>query len=258
MNCEIKIKNLNVRLNDRDLPIIKDLSLKIKSGYITTLLGKSGSGKTTLCHAIARLLDKRYKIKGNINFNCNGNFVNLLLLDEKEISRIGGSHISISFQEPSRFLNPVLRCGDHLKDLVDYRNNEWVEFLFDKFGFKNHNEILKKYPYELSGGQAQKFSLILALSRRPKFLIADEPTTGIDYADKKIIGNTFRELVLNENTGIFMVTHDISFAFRYSDYISIIEDGLIIVSGKKEYVLNSTDNLYISKLLSLINPDNVY
>lgn len=252
MSCNLELKDLTITTSTTKKTLVKGISLYTVRGGITAILGQSGSGKTTICLSVMGLLPKGLTARGKILLNDGNHSINLLKLKENELHRLRGRKIAITFQEPKRYLNPIIKCGKQLMDLVNVPRAEKPEKalnLLKIVKFENPGEIFNKYPFELSGGQAQKFSLALALAGNPAILLADEPTTGLDYESKKELEAIYNDRIERDELSILLVTHDIYFARRIADFVGIILNGHLIEFGSKKEVFSSPLHPYTKQLI---------
>ena len=195
LNKEIllNVKNLCVRTleNSQHQNLIDGVSFDIKKNQIVGLIGESGSGKSLTSLSILGLLEKnKFNISGEIIFNGN----NLLDLDNNAMMEIRGSEISMIFQEPMSALNPTMKIGKQIfevfkahKNLSFKNTTERIKKLIKKVRLDNVENLLDRYPHQISGGQTQRVMIVMALSCNPQLLIADEPTTALDVTIQKEI-----------------------------------------------------------------------
>jgi len=230
---------LNVLLNrvivtkdNRERIILNDIVFELESGKIYTILGKNGTGKSTLLKSLTGLLDDRfYSVNGKVIYNDK----DILKFDENELQKIRENEIKYIFQDP-------VNSFDHLKTFGYYFNkltpisltrrgaggeveNE-VDELLEFFILPDSKTLFKMYPYEVSGGMAQRISFILALIAKPKIIFLDEPTSGIDAPIVNLLLIKLREFI-NEGNLALMVTQDIELAKNASNKIALLSDGTL-------------------------------
>lgn len=181
----LRVENLfvNYRVRKGFLSAVKDVSFEIYPGEVLAIVGESGCGKSTVAHTIMRLLpENNTNIKGKILFDDK----ELLSLRENEIEKIRGKEIGMIFQNPLDSLNPVYTCGKQISEaiMIDKvsKHDAWnkVIELLHEVKMPDAEERARSYPHELSGGMRQRVMIAMMLSRVPKLLIADEPTTALD------------------------------------------------------------------------------
>ena len=179
----LNINNLCISTTERSKhkDLINNISFKIKRNEIVGLIGESGSGKSVTSLSILGLLEKsKFNLSGEISFNNK----NILNLSDQEMMKIRGYEISMIFQEPMSALNPTMKIGKQLyevfrahKNLPFKKTTDRIKKLIKKVKLNNVENLLDKYPHQISGGQKQRLMIVMALSCNPKLLIADEPTT---------------------------------------------------------------------------------
>ena len=218
---------LNVLLNnvsvtkDKERVILKDIAFELDGGNIYTILGKNGTGKSTLLKSLTGLLDNRfYSIIGKVIYNDK----DILSLKEDELQNIKKNEIKYVFQDP-------VNSFDHLKKFKYYFNlftkeGKEVDKLLDFFLLPDSKKLFKMYPYEVSGGMAQRISLILSLLAKPKIILLDEPTSGIDAPIVNLLLIKLREFVTNGNLAL-MVTQDLGLARSASSKIALLSDNTL-------------------------------
>ena len=248
---------------DGRVRILNDVSLKVKKGEIVGIVGESGSGKTTLGLAILGLLDSPPTdiVSGKIYFEGK----NLLNLGGDELGRIRGTGISMVFQEPLDSLNPVYKVESLIEESMDVRRSRFSPSTnHDKAGdskvmtdllrdlcIDKPDEVLEQYPHELSGGMRQRVAISTSIVERPKLLIADEPTTGLDaYVQNRILG-MMREL-RNEGSTLLYVTHDLTVASQLCDRLYILYAGRIMEVGVTKDVLENPIHPYTNTLIASV------
>ena len=236
--------------------------MQIGKGEIVGVVGESGSGKTTLGLSIIRLLDSPPAeiIDGSITFEGR----NLLTLESSALSQIRGPGIGMVFQESLAALNPVYRTDAQLKESIEVlrrtqnldlsRNSQtemMVKILTD-LRLDRPEWVLKKYPHELSGGMRQRVSIAMAIVERPKLLILDEVTTGLDVYVQNRILNILKDL--NQRTGAAMmfITHDLLVASQICDRLYVMYAGRVMEEGNTDYILNAPAHPYTQKLFAAI------
>ena len=254
----IDIDNLNVSIGEKSKikNLLKNISFNIKRNEIVGLIGESGSGKSLTSLCILRLLEKdKFNISGEISFENKS----ILNLNEKEIMRIRGSEISMIFQEPMSALNPTKKIGEQIFEVFKAHGvfpseeaKKRINRLIRKVKLDNVKGLFNKYPHQISGGQKQRVMIIMALSLRPKLLIADEPTTALDVTIQKEIIDILKDLQKSENLSILFISHDLRLVSSVSDRILIMKDGEIIEQGTNKEIFNSPQKDYTKALMSII------
>ncbi|MBL7158315.1 MAG: ABC transporter ATP-binding protein [Candidatus Omnitrophica bacterium] len=243
----LKVKNLTINFKNDDGPVkaVKGIDFEINENEVLGLVGESGSGKTVTALSIMDLLEKKTCcVEGEINTSFN---------------RVRGKNITMVFQEPFTSLNPVLRVGEqvdevmltHEKASAKEARSHTLE-LFRKVMIKEPERVYDSYPHALSGGQRQRVMLAMAISLRPKLLIADEPTTALDVTIQKEILELIMRLKEELGMAVFFITHDFDIIKKIADRVLVMKNGRIVESGLRKSVLSDPKNEYTKKLIDAV------
>ena len=256
-NTLLRVKNLSLGLNNpkNEKLLIDNVSFDIKKNEIVSIIGESGSGKTLTAMSILGLLDKAlFNISGQIIFNK----INLLSVNEAKIQKIRSHNISIVFQNPMSSLNPTMKLGKQIYEVfhshidLNYNSvNKRIKELIKKVKLDGVKNLFEKYPHEISGGQMQRFMLVMALASSPKLLIADEPTTALDVTVQKEIIEILKSLQKTENLSILLISHNIGLVKNISDKIIVMKEGKLIENNHTQLILQSPKKKYTKGLLSI-------
>ncbi|MHA7133928.1 ABC transporter ATP-binding protein [Oerskovia turbata] len=234
----VEVSNLSVDYRSRDLPAshaVRDVSFTIEEGEFVGLLGESGCGKSTLGNAMLRLLDKpAHHAGGTVTYDG----AELYGLSERDMNRLRWREIATVFQSSMNALNPVLRIEKQFQDAMDAhqwdartegdRRERIVEVLA---GVELDAErVMRSYPHELSGGMRQRVVLALALLLRPRFVILDEPTTGLDVVVQRSIVNLLRRLQREQGFSVLFISHDLGTVLEIADRVMVMYAGEIVES----------------------------
>ncbi|NAY90271.1 MAG: ATP-binding cassette domain-containing protein [Desulfurococcales archaeon] len=234
---------------------VDGISFSLEQGEWMTVVGESGSGKSTLAYAIMRLVPPPGKITGGkIVFDG----MNLLELDKEKLRKIRGKEIAMVFQDPMTSLDPLRRVGDQAAELfVEHEGLDMeeakkrAEEAMRSVRLPQH--VLNSYPHQLSGGQRQRVMIAMAMSLRPKLLIADEPTTALDVLVQEGIMELLNSMK-EEGTSILLITHDLSLAANWSDRIMVMYAGRLAELGNTEDLVERPLHPYTKGLLDSV-PD---
>ena len=256
-NTLLRVKNLSLGLNNpkNEKLLIDNVSFDIKKNEIISIIGESGSGKTLTAMSILGLLDKAlFNISGQIIFNK----INLLSVNEAKIQKIRSHNISIVFQNPMSSLNPTMKLGKQIYEVfhshidLNYNSvNKRIKELIKKVKLDGVKNLFEKYPHEISGGQMQRFMLVMALASSPKLLIADEPTTALDVTVQKEIIEILKSLQKTENLSILLISHNIGLVKNISNKIIVMKEGKLIENNHTQLILQSPKKKYTKGLLSI-------
>ena len=244
---------ISVRYGNRP-PVLRDVSLEIRGGEVLGLVGQSGSGKSTLAMAILGLLDRKsVRTEGKIEFNGS----DLLALRERELRGLRGRKIALVLQSPLSSLNPALKIRTQLREAwrahatgsgADCEGT--IREALQSVSLPSDEEFLRKYPGQMSVGQAQRVLIAMAVMHRPALLIADEATSALDVITQSEILSLFRELNRNFGMAILYISHDLASVAGICDRIAILHQGEIVETGMTEQVLTSPRHEYTQRLMA--------
>ena len=252
----LSIKNLTIKIGGQI--ILSNISLDIKKNQVLGLVGESGSGKSFTALSILNLINiKNLNVEGEIIFN--GTKLNNLSF--REFQKIRGKEISIIFQEPMSSLNPSMKCGDQISEII--LNHEKINKknakkksleLIQKVQLKHSELVYEKYPHQLSGGQQQRIMIAIAIACKPKLLIADEPTTSLDGIVKNDIISLIKSLQDEYKMSVLFISHDLKLVAKFVDSLIILKNGLIIEKGVSSKVFNYPKSKYTQHLINSSPP----
>ena len=255
----LSVRNLCVSISK--IPILKNISFDLKKNQILGFVGESGSGKSITAFSIINLLRSKNITKtGTINYN--GDFIESL--GSKGFEKIRGNEISIIFQEPMSSLNPSMKCGEQILEIILNHNlislkkgkNKVLE-LIKKVQLIESEIVYGKYPHQLSGGQQQRIMIAMAIACDPKVLIADEPTTSLDGIVKKEIINLLKSIQKETEMSIIFISHDLHLVSKIAEKIIVLNKGEIVELGSSHQIFNNPKKLYTKLLLNARPPRNV-
>jgi peptide/nickel transport system ATP-binding protein len=239
---------------------VSEISFYLKEGETLALVGESGSGKSVTALSILGLIPKPAGqiVSGEILFEPEKpGRADLRHLSEKEMRRYRGKEIAMIFQEPMTSLNPVMRCGKQVAEVIRYHEKvtrkeakQRVLTLFGEVQLPKPRAIYRAYPHQLSGGQKQRVMIAMAMACNPKILIADEPTTALDVTVQKSILELMKELQFRHNTGILFITHDLSLVAGFADRVAVMYRGKIVEEGTTAKLFGYPSHPYTKGLLS--------
>ena len=252
----LSIKNLTIKIGAQI--ILSNISLDIKKNQVLGLVGESGSGKSFTALSILNLINiKNLNVEGEIIFN--GTKLNNLSF--REFQKIRGKEISIIFQEPMSSLNPSMKCGDQISEII--LNHEKINKknakkksleLIQKVQLKHSELVYEKYPHQLSGGQQQRIMIAIAIACKPKLLIADEPTTSLDSIVKNDIISLIKSLQDEYKMSVLFISHDLKLVAKFVDSLIILKNGLIIEKGVSSKVFKYPKSKYTQHLINSSPP----
>jgi ABC-type dipeptide/oligopeptide/nickel transport system ATPase component len=236
--------------------VLRDVRLEIRRAEVVGLVGQSGSGKSTLAMAILGLLDKkRSQIEGSISFQGS----DLLQFSERELRALRGRAVALVLQSPLSSLNPALRIRTQLKEAWRAHASgpsadcaDAIRTSLQSVSLPADDEFLRKYPSQMSVGQAQRVLIAMAVMHRPALLIADEATSALDVITQSEILKLFRELNRSTGMAILYISHDLASVAGICDRIAILHQGEIVESGTTEQIFANPQHEYTQRLMAAI------
>ena len=262
----LEIKGLTVSLPkgaDREFAI-EDVSLTVGSGEIVCIVGESGSGKSVTAFTVMGL-NRRKELKpvaGEILLHG----VDLLKQSERQLRRLRGEKMAMIFQEPMTALNPVMKVGDQIAEVLEIHTalnarerRDQVMAAMEDVNLPDPESLFHSYPHQISGGQRQRVMIAMALALEPGLLIADEPTTALDVTTQAQILELIKSIQRRHGTGVMFITHDFGVVAEIADRVVVMQHGKVVEQGPTEQVLNRPEHPYTRMLIgsvpSLIPPE---
>ena len=254
MSAILKVENLNVTLNHRraSKKLVENVSFEVRPGECLGILGESGSGKSMTVKSVLGLLDKNFQVSGSAIFDGQ----DLLKETKEELRRLRGSRITMVLQNPMTCFDPLYRIGNQMAETfathtswnVQEIRSRCLEIL-DQMRIRNGEEVLEKYPHQLSGGMLQRIMIGIAMALQPELLIADEPTTAIDAITQYEILEEFIRIKKQKNTAMLFITHDLGAISKVADRILVMNSGHVVDSGSFDHILKHADDPYTRMLV---------
>jgi peptide/nickel transport system ATP-binding protein len=251
----LTVRNLRIRSQaaGRTRNIVTDLNFDARSGETLGIVGESGSGKSLTARTLVGLLPDGLVAEGEIRYDGR----DLLGLRERELARIRGSEIALILQDPFTTLNPLMRCGTQIVELLRDRRGKRLsrrarrheaERRLAEVGIEDP-AVADAYPFELSGGMRQRVGIAAALARDPKILIADEPSTALDVTTQREILDRLKELQAARGMSLILITHDLRVAFSVCDRIAVLYAGSLLETGPAAEIEGAPLHPYTQALL---------
>jgi oligopeptide transport system ATP-binding protein len=255
----LHVKNLHVAFDTYagEVKAVRGVDYKLNKGETLAIVGESGCGKSVSAQTIMQLIPMPPgKIKeGQIMFEGK----NLLDYSDKEMEKIRGKDISMIFQDPMTSLNPTMKVGKQIMEvLIKHQNMTKAEAhdraveMLKLVGLPNPEKRAKQFPHEYSGGMRQRAMIAIALACNPKLLIADEPTTALDVTIQAQIMDLMQELQDKLNTAIILITHDLGVVADTAKKIAVMYAGIIIEYGDTEEIFYNAQHPYTWGLLQSV------
>ena len=262
MTALLRINDLRIegRRNTRSpyTPIVKGVSLEVKRGEVLALIGESGAGKSTIAVASMGYAKPGCRFcGGEVLFD--GLSVLDMTLEEKRAVR--GARISYVAQSAAASFNASLRLDDQITEVSLVHGvgtkAEAVERMIDlahRMQLPNPEEIVRKYPHQVSGGQLQRLMAVMAMNARPDLLVLDEPTTALDVTTQLEVLAAFKDTIRDSGAAAIYVTHDLAVVAQIADRIMVLLDGEIVEEGTTEQILHEPREDYTRKLMAAVRP----
>lgn len=251
---DIEVKQLSVTFPSPmgAVCVLRDVNLLFHGGKITALLGESGSGKSILGTAIMRLLPENARMTGSIFYDGN----DLPRLSEKEMNEIRGDRIGWIAQDPISAMDPLMRVGRQVTEVLRKRlgwgkekSRESALGQLEKYGLGDPVRVCASYPHQLSGGMAQRVMAAMMTLPSPEWLIADEPTKGLDPLVRKQVADMFLQIKM-AGRGMLLITHDLALAECLADCVVVLYAGEVLEQGSTEDIFKNPYHPYTRGLLA--------
>lgn len=244
----IEVKDLCIQFpRYGSVNVVDHLSFSVRPGETMGLVGESGCGKSITSLAIMGLLDPKAKISGQILFNGK----DLVKLSPKEHNALRGHEIAMVYQDALSSLNPSMLIKTQMKQLTSRGGTRSAEELLELVGL-DPKRTLESYPHELSGGQRQRVLIAMALTRDPKLIIADEPTTALDVTVQKQVIDLLNELREKLGFAMVFVSHDLALVAKVAHSITVMYAGQVVEQGSTKEILTDPHHEYTRGLLGSV------
>lgn len=246
----VEVNNLNV--NIEGFEAVKNLSFKIEQGEILGVVGESGSGKTMTSLAISGLMPITGAVSGEVVFDG----INLMKLKSSKRRKYNGKHISVIFQEPMTSLNPLVKVGKQIEEVLllhenlsKTERNERIIKILNEVEINEPQKVCHKYPHELSGGMRQRIVIAMASILNPALIIADEPTTSLDVNTSDAILRLISKINKKHNNSVLFISHDLKVIRKICSRVLVMKDGEIVEAGSTKEIFEAPKQDYTKKLL---------
>ncbi len=250
--------SIHFRTEEGEVRAVEDLNFELRKGEVLGIVGESGSGKSVSSLAIMGLLSANASIpQGEIQFyGRKAEGENLLQLSEDQYQSMRGKEFSMIFQEPMTSLNPVMCCGDQVVEAIQLHQKlsyseakEQCLQWFEEVQLPRPEKIFKSYPHEISGGQKQRVMIAMAISSKPKLLIADEPTTALDVRVQKTILDLLLQLQKKLGMSMIFITHDLGVIAQVAQRVLVMYRGQLVEQGEVKQIFKNPHQAYTQGLI---------
>ncbi|WP_293264906.1 ABC transporter ATP-binding protein [Neptunomonas sp.] len=265
----LEIRDLSIDFNTDEglVHAVDNISLNIRPGEVMGLVGESGSGKSITAKSIMQLLPGNAIIqpKSQLRLRHDNNDIDILKLRGRDLRKVRGDMVSMIFQEPMASFAPAIRLGEQIVETMqihlgysrEQARREGIA-LFDRVGIVDPARRFDQYVFELSGGMRQRAMIAMALSTKPKLLIADEPTTALDVTIQAQVLELMLELREQMGMAMLFITHDLGVISKIADNVTVMRKGQVVEAGNADQVLYRPGHHYTQRLLAALpNLDNL-
>ena len=259
MSKLLEIKGLTVTLpsnSDRQYAV-NDVSISVEKNEILCVVGESGSGKSVTAFSVMGIYDKRALTisKGEILFDG----YDLAKVNDDQFRKFRGKKLAMIFQEPMTALNPVMKVGEQVTEILEIhtdfapakRKSKAIEAM-GNVKLPDPEKIFHSYPHELSGGQRQRVMIAMALVLEPDLLIADEPTTALDVTTQATILELIKEIQVRRGMGVLFITHDFGVVADIADRVVVMQQGIVVEQDKVNQILANPQHEYTKMLIASV------
>jgi peptide/nickel transport system ATP-binding protein len=239
---------------------VDGVSFEVPQGKTVGIVGESGCGKSVTSLSLMQLVQRPsgQTVEGEIRFNSGEQAYNVVNTPASVMQKLRGNYMSMIFQEPMTSLNPVLRIGEQVDEVIGLHNpsmtkeevkSRTIEML-ELVGIANKEGVYMMYPHELSGGMRQRIMIAMALACDPRLIIADEPTTALDVTIQAQILDLLRNLKEKINSSIMLITHDLGVVAEMADYVVVMYAGRVVEKGTAREIFKDPRHPYTIGLMN--------
>ena len=255
----LELRNLSIGLpagGDR-ANAVTDVSLSVAPGEIVCLVGESGSGKSVIAFSAMGLLVKNLPVRAGSHIALQGE--ELVGVSQMRLRELRCTRMGMIFQEPMTALNPVMRCGDQIDEVLGEHTQlpaaerrARIIGMIEQVHLPDPERMFTSFPHQLSGGQRQRIMIAMALILEPALLIADEPTTALDVTTQAQTLKLIKELQTQRGTGVLFITHDFGVVAEIADRVAVLRQGRLVEMGTTEQILRRPRHAYTQMLIASV------
>jgi peptide/nickel transport system ATP-binding protein len=255
----VEVRDLRVELSGSGVDVVDEIQIEIRAGEVLGLVGESGCGKTTIGMALLGHCRTGGRVAGGAVL-VDGR--DIAELGEGDLRRMRGGTVSYIPQDPGTALNPALRIGTQLTEILEAHaagssseeRAERARQALEEVALPSDDVFLRRYPHQLSGGQQQRVAIAMAFANRPHVIVCDEPTTGLDVTTQARVLETVRDLCRSHRVAALYVSHDLAVVAELADRVAVMYGGRIVESGPRERIFAAPRHPYTQRLLLAV-PD---
>ena len=251
----LELNHLSIRYKNGK-EAVRDVSLVVPEKAIVAIVGESGSGKSTIIRGVLHLLPAGGRITdGSIRFGDK----NMRDYTDEEVRRMRGKDMAMIFQDAGDYLNPRRKIGGQFMETISAhqtmskpQRRALATEMLTKMKLHDPEQIMNSYPFQLSGGMRQRVAIAMAMSMKPRLLMADEPTSALDATVQAQVVKEMIDLKNTYGTAIMIVTHNMGVASKMADYIAVMKDGRLMEFGERDQVIFKPASDYTKQLLAAV------
>ena len=253
----VTVEQMSIRLGG--VKVVSDLSFSVHHNEILGIVGESGSGKSVTAMSLMGLLPNQGESLRASRMDFAGQ--SLIPFDEKQFQALRGKQMGMVFQDPMSALNPSIRCGKQVLEMLDLHSPQskkdqhaFMLSLLNKVKLPDPKSIANRYPHQLSGGQQQRVLIAIAIACNPKLLIADEPTTALDPEVQEEIMDLLKSIQLQSKMSIVLISHDLNLVQRWADRVLVLNKGVCEEVGTAKQLFQRPQSPYTKGLINAVPP----
>jgi len=253
----VTVEQMSIRLGG--VEVVSDLDFSVHHNEILGIVGESGSGKSVTAMSLMGLLPNQGESLRASRMDFAGQ--SLIPFDEKQFQALRGKQMGMVFQDPMSALNPSIRCGKQVLEMLDLHSPQskkdqqaFMLSLLNKVKLPDPKSIANRYPHQLSGGQQQRVLIAIAIACNPKLLIADEPTTALDPEVQEEIMALLKSIQLQSKMSIVLISHDLNLVQRWADRVLVLNKGVCEEVGTAKQLFQRPQSPYTKGLVNAVPP----